>query len=134
MGIVKGENDPEIVDPRRMIYKVIKLTTMSDLLRRENQRNLPTSLIMFYETYLNWCLFGHIRFKRHTRLNVRISFVAASDMRKRKGRSKPSETLNSAAEEEEVEHENVIAEGNGFFACYLSVSLNPRFKGHTYIR
>ena len=53
MSIVKGENDPEIMDPRIMINKVIKLTTMPDLLRRENQRNLPTSLIMFYEIYLN---------------------------------------------------------------------------------
>ncbi|KAJ7964301.1 Structure-specific endonuclease subunit SLX1-like [Quillaja saponaria] len=53
-------------------------------------------------------------------------------MRKRRGKSESSETLNSEAER--VGHENRDGEeGKKFFACYLLVSLNPRFKGHTYI-
>lgn len=31
------------------------------------------------------------------------------------------------------ENEADEGEGGGFFACYLLTSLNPRFKGHTYI-
>jgi len=76
--------------------------------------------------------------------NGHISFYRK--MRKKKSaRSKPS-NFNSAsssiAEEEESlqiqlqqnnNNENEISEGEGFFACYLLASLNPRFKGHTYI-
>ncbi|KAK7301613.1 hypothetical protein RJT34_12481 [Clitoria ternatea] len=75
-------------------------------------------------------------------------------MRKRRGigseASKSKATLNSASasasvsrfEEEEEEalgqhnhnqNENQACEGDGFFACYLLASLNPRYKGHTYI-
>jgi hypothetical protein len=62
-------------------------------------------------------------------------------MRKKKGaRSKPTASSVSAAEEEnqslqlELPHNNQNDAGEeGFFACYLLASLNPRFKGHTYI-
>ncbi|XP_061364861.1 uncharacterized protein LOC133308268 [Gastrolobium bilobum] len=60
-------------------------------------------------------------------------------MRKRKGaRSEASKTLiNSASGVEEVQlqhnNENEGSEGDGFFACYLLASVNPRYKGHTYI-
>ncbi|KAF6156059.1 hypothetical protein GIB67_010983 [Kingdonia uniflora] len=52
-------------------------------------------------------------------------------MRKRKQRSKPQK-MNR---EEEISKEgDQIDEGKeGFFACYLLTSLNPRFKGHCYI-
>ncbi|WJX31219.1 hypothetical protein P8452_19671 [Trifolium repens] len=63
-------------------------------------------------------------------------------MRKKKGaRSKPTASSVSAAEEDESlqlelpqNNQNDAGEGEeGFFACYLLASLNPRFKGHTYI-
>ncbi|XP_012571281.2 uncharacterized protein [Cicer arietinum] len=65
-------------------------------------------------------------------------------MRKRKGATRSETNFNSAsscAEEEqsvqvELQHnqnENEGGDGEGFFACYLLASLNPRFKGHTYI-
>jgi hypothetical protein len=64
-------------------------------------------------------------------------------MRKKKGaRSKPTASSVSAAEEENQSlqlelpqnNQNDAGEGEeGFFSCYLLASLNPRFKGHTYI-
>ncbi|MCI62265.1 excinuclease ABC, partial [Trifolium medium] len=61
-------------------------------------------------------------------------------MRKKKG-ARSKATASSAAEEDEsvqlelpLNNENDAGEeGEGFFACYLLASLNPRFKGHTYI-
>ncbi|XP_058782084.1 uncharacterized protein LOC131656368 [Vicia villosa] len=64
---------------------------------------------------------------------------------KRKGaaRSKADAKSSVAHQEEDVQielqhnnnNENEADEGGGggFFACYLLASLNPRFKGHTYI-
>lgn len=68
-------------------------------------------------------------------------------MRKKKSARSNPNNFNSASsslpeEDEEslkiqIQHnnnnENEISEGEGFFACYLLASLNPRFKGHTYI-
>ncbi|XP_045825045.1 uncharacterized protein LOC123917391 isoform X1 [Trifolium pratense] len=62
-------------------------------------------------------------------------------MRKKKvARSKVTASSVSAEEEDESVQielpqntENDGGEGEGFFACYLLTSLNPRFKGHTYI-
>ncbi|XP_027334244.1 uncharacterized protein LOC113848972 [Abrus precatorius] len=62
-------------------------------------------------------------------------------MRKRKGaRSEASKTILDSAsayascvEDEALQNESKGGEGDAFFACYLLASLNPRFKGHTYI-
>jgi len=67
-------------------------------------------------------------------------------MRKKKGARSNPNNFNSASsslpeEEDSLQiqlqqnnnNENEVAEGEGFFACYLLASLNPRFKGHTYI-
>ncbi|KAK4274903.1 hypothetical protein QN277_018064 [Acacia crassicarpa] len=55
-------------------------------------------------------------------------------MRKRKGRSEASKPLNPQSQEAAIEEQNTVSdETKGFFACYLLASLNPRFKGHTYI-
>ncbi|XP_028768877.1 structure-specific endonuclease subunit slx1 isoform X1 [Neltuma alba] len=55
-------------------------------------------------------------------------------MRKRKARSESSKPLNPRSQAAAIEEQNTVSdEAKGFFACYLLVSLNPRFKGHTYI-
>ncbi|KEH34436.1 putative GIY-YIG nuclease superfamily, structure-specific endonuclease subunit Slx1 [Medicago truncatula] len=68
-------------------------------------------------------------------------------MRKKKSARSNPNNFNSASsslpeeDEESLQiqlqqnnnNENEISEGEGFFACYLLASLNPRFKGHTYI-
>ncbi|KAI4307563.1 hypothetical protein L6164_030734 [Bauhinia variegata] len=53
-------------------------------------------------------------------------------MGRRRKISESSKTLNSSADDA-LADENKRPEGKGFYACYLLVSLNPRYKGHTYI-
>lgn len=70
--------------------------------------------------------------------NGRISLETEREMRKRKGaRSEIEEEEGEAVQVQEHHNNGKIesegCEGNGFFACYLLASLNPRFKGHTYI-
>ncbi|KAF7816214.1 Structure-specific endonuclease subunit SLX1 [Senna tora] len=50
-------------------------------------------------------------------------------MRRRKGRSEASNTQNPLSSEDE----DAFTHSKGFFACYLLLSLSPRYKGHTYI-
>ncbi|MED6121149.1 hypothetical protein PIB30_027494 [Stylosanthes scabra] len=53
-------------------------------------------------------------------------------MRKRKGSSKTLAGSASASASSSSSSSSTPQE-HGFFACYLLASLNPRFKGHTYI-
>ncbi|KAL1332429.1 hypothetical protein HN51_061233 [Arachis hypogaea] len=52
-------------------------------------------------------------------------------MRKRKGSSKS--LASSASASSSTSSSSSTPQEHGFFACYLLASLNPRFKGHTYI-
>ncbi|KAL0389058.1 UNVERIFIED_CONTAM: Structure-specific endonuclease subunit SLX1 [Sesamum calycinum] len=53
-------------------------------------------------------------------------------MGRRKGR-KQQKTLISTLENCQIGEEAEERKGEGFFACYLLISLSPRFKGQTYI-
>ena len=56
--------------------------------------------------------------------------------RKRQRKDESPETLAKKIEEDERLGDGDDGGGeskNGFFACYLLLSLSPRHKGHTYI-